>query len=144
MGVSTRPSTSSPFTVLVVLSVTFSLVSSLPLGSPSSTALSGSPSAGSSTTGFSWATSSPAPSPPSPGPSPSPASSSSSSTSFPVSLRATPEEEELGMDDVQLGEFAYDYVELTRHLSDTVSVSSAPLAATGAPSSGSSHGKAEV
>merc|ERR1712000_295752 len=61
-----------------------------------------------------------------------------------LSLRATPEEEELGMDDVQLGEFAYDYVELTRHLSDTVSVSSAPLAATGAPSSGSSHGKAEV
>merc|ERR1712000_84351 len=43
-----------------------------------------------------------------------------------LSLRATPEEEELGMDDVQLGEFAYDYVELTRHLSDTVSVSSAP------------------
>lgn len=59
-----------------------------------------------------------------------------------LSLRATPEEEELGMDDVQLGEFAYDYVELTRHLSDTVSVSSDPLAgAAMGTSSGSSHGE---
>ncbi|KAF4121937.1 ammonium transporter, Amt family [Geosmithia morbida] len=38
-----------------------------------------------------------------------------------LSLRATAEEEELGMDDVQLGEFAYDYVELTRHVSDSAS-----------------------
>jgi Amt family ammonium transporter len=55
-----------------------------------------------------------------------------------LSLRATPEEEELGMDDVQLGEFAYDYVELTRHLSDTVSVDN------GVPSSASSHNKTEA
>jgi Amt family ammonium transporter len=35
-----------------------------------------------------------------------------------LSLRVTPEEEELGLDDCQLGEFAYDYVELTRHMAD--------------------------
>jgi Amt family ammonium transporter len=35
-----------------------------------------------------------------------------------LSLRVSPEEEELGLDDCQLGEFAYDYVELTRHVSD--------------------------
>lgn len=31
-----------------------------------------------------------------------------------LSLRVTAEEEELGLDDAQLGEFAYDYVELAR------------------------------
>lgn len=31
-------------------------------------------------------------------------------------LRATEEEEALGIDDVEIGEFAYDYVELTREL----------------------------
>lgn len=36
-----------------------------------------------------------------------------------LSLRATPEEEEIGMDDFQLGEFAYDYVEVTRHVADS-------------------------
>lgn len=35
-----------------------------------------------------------------------------------LSLRATAEEEELGLDDGQLGEFAYDYVELSRNISD--------------------------
>ncbi|KAJ8121045.1 hypothetical protein ONZ43_g2407 [Nemania bipapillata] len=35
-----------------------------------------------------------------------------------LSLRVSPEEEEIGVDDVQLGEFAYDYVELQRHTSD--------------------------
>jgi ammonium transporter, Amt family len=35
-----------------------------------------------------------------------------------LSLRASLEEEEIGMDDYQLGEFAYDYVEVTRHVSD--------------------------
>ncbi|KAH8652042.1 ammonium transporter AmtB-like domain-containing protein [Xylariales sp. PMI_506] len=35
-----------------------------------------------------------------------------------LSLRVAPEEEELGLDDGQLGEFAYDYVELQRHTSD--------------------------
>ncbi|RYP67503.1 hypothetical protein DL771_007203 [Monosporascus sp. 5C6A] len=34
-------------------------------------------------------------------------------------LRVTAEEEEMGIDDVQLGEFAYDYVELQRHTSNT-------------------------
>jgi ammonium transporter, Amt family len=29
-------------------------------------------------------------------------------------LRASPEEEVLGIDDVEIGEFAYDYVELSR------------------------------
>jgi len=31
-----------------------------------------------------------------------------------LSLRVSAEEEELGLDDAQLGEFAYDYVELAR------------------------------
>ena len=35
-----------------------------------------------------------------------------------LSLRVPPEEEELGLDDAQLGEFAYDYVELRRHPAD--------------------------
>jgi ammonium transporter, Amt family len=35
-----------------------------------------------------------------------------------LSLRVSPEEEELGIDDGQLGEFAYDYVELQRHTAD--------------------------
>jgi len=37
-----------------------------------------------------------------------------------LSLRATEEEEALGMDDAQLGEFAYDYVELRREPSDVI------------------------
>jgi len=37
-----------------------------------------------------------------------------------LSLRATEEEEALGMDDAQLGEFAYDYVELRRETSDVI------------------------
>ncbi|KXJ92523.1 ammonium permease [Microdochium bolleyi] len=35
-----------------------------------------------------------------------------------LSLRVTPGEEETGLDDSQLGEFAYDYVEIQRHTSD--------------------------
>lgn len=35
-----------------------------------------------------------------------------------LSLRATSEEEETGLDDAQLGEFAYDYVELSRHVNE--------------------------
>jgi len=35
-----------------------------------------------------------------------------------LSLRASSEEEEVGLDDAQLGEFAYDYVELSRHVND--------------------------
>lgn len=37
-----------------------------------------------------------------------------------LSLRANQEEEALGLDDAQLGEFAYDYVELRRETSDFI------------------------
>jgi len=37
-----------------------------------------------------------------------------------LSLRATEEEEALGMDDAKLGEFVYDYVELRREFSDVI------------------------
>ncbi|KAK4164277.1 putative ammonium transporter [Cladorrhinum sp. PSN259] len=37
-----------------------------------------------------------------------------------LSLRVSPEVEELGLDDAELGEFAYDYVELSRHVNDVV------------------------
>lgn len=33
-----------------------------------------------------------------------------------LSLRVSAEEEEMGLDDGELGEFAYDYVEITRHV----------------------------
>ena len=36
-----------------------------------------------------------------------------------LSLRVSATEEDVGIDDCQLGEFAYDYVELTRHVTDT-------------------------
>lgn len=35
-----------------------------------------------------------------------------------LSLRASAEEEEMGLDDAQLGEFAYDYVEVRRHVNE--------------------------
>ena len=35
-----------------------------------------------------------------------------------LSLRASAEHEEAGLDDTQLGEFAYDYVEISRHISE--------------------------
>lgn len=38
-----------------------------------------------------------------------------------LSLRASVEEEDMGLDDAQLGEFAYDYVELSRHVNDVIS-----------------------
>lgn len=41
-----------------------------------------------------------------------------------LSLRVSTEEEELGLDDCQLGEFAYDYVEMTRHMADSTHPSS--------------------
>ncbi|KAK0720222.1 ammonium transporter AmtB-like domain-containing protein [Lasiosphaeris hirsuta] len=43
-----------------------------------------------------------------------------------LSLRVSADEEELGLDDGQLGEFAYDYVELTRQLSHAIPTSTAP------------------
>lgn len=39
-----------------------------------------------------------------------------------LSLRVSAEDEEVGVDDCQLGEFAYDYVELTRHVTDGVAL----------------------
>ena len=38
-----------------------------------------------------------------------------------LSLRVSAADEDVGIDDCQLGEFAYDYVELTRHVADSVS-----------------------
>lgn len=38
-----------------------------------------------------------------------------------LSLRVSSTEEDVGIDDAQLGEFAYDYVELTRHVADSSS-----------------------
>lgn len=37
-----------------------------------------------------------------------------------LSLRVTAEEEEIGVDDAELGEFAYDYVELARTPQDAI------------------------
>ncbi len=47
-----------------------------------------------------------------------------------LSLRATAEEEDMGLDDGQLGEFAYDYVEISRHITDIL-----PTAESSAPAS---------
>ncbi|KAK1525630.1 ammonium transporter [Colletotrichum costaricense] len=41
-----------------------------------------------------------------------------------LSLRVSVDDEDLGLDDCQLGEFAYDYVEVTRHVSDIAPSSS--------------------
>ncbi|KAK4196229.1 ammonium transporter AmtB-like domain-containing protein [Triangularia verruculosa] len=43
-----------------------------------------------------------------------------------LSLRVSPEVEEIGLDDAELGEFAYDYVELSRHVNDVLVGGSAP------------------
>ena len=51
-----------------------------------------------------------------------------------LSLRVSAEDEAIGCDDCQLGEFAYDYVEMTRHVSDSSSSS------TLGSGSGSDHG----
>ncbi|CAL1696594.1 unnamed protein product [Somion occarium] len=57
-------------------------------------------------------------------------------------LRATPEDEALGMDDVQIGEFANDYVEVRRDYTDWTLVydSAAPAPAT----AGDRHGRPET
>jgi ammonium transporter, Amt family len=51
-----------------------------------------------------------------------------------LSLRVGMEEEELGLDEAQIGEFAYDYVELRREFSDVIM---------GEESAGSESGGAE-
>ena len=40
-----------------------------------------------------------------------------------MSLRVNAEDEDVGIDDCQLGEFAYDYVELRRHFADAGNIS---------------------
>lgn len=40
-----------------------------------------------------------------------------------LSLRVSADEESAGLDDGQLGEFAYDYVELSRHVTDLIGAS---------------------
>lgn len=40
-----------------------------------------------------------------------------------LSLRVSAEDEDLGLDDTQLGEFAYDYVEITRSLGELITTS---------------------
>lgn len=54
-----------------------------------------------------------------------------------LSLRVSAEKEEVGVDDDQLGEFAYDYVELQRHTSDLLSTT-AEMPSPGAGRAGSS------
>ncbi|PNY22963.1 Ammonium transporter [Tolypocladium capitatum] len=44
-----------------------------------------------------------------------------------LSLRVSAEDEDVGIDDCQLGEFAYDYVELTRHVADSAGHVSDPM-----------------
>ncbi|KAI2466728.1 ammonium transporter [Annulohypoxylon bovei var. microspora] len=57
-----------------------------------------------------------------------------------LSLRVSAENEELGVDDDQLGEFAYDYVELQRHTSDILTGTAEPSPSGRAGSSKSSEG----
>ncbi len=59
-----------------------------------------------------------------------------------LSLRVSGEEEELGLDDAQLGEFAYDYVELARSPSDAVPIQGeVPMSSSG---SYNKEGKTEL
>jgi Amt family ammonium transporter len=58
-----------------------------------------------------------------------------------LSLRASAEDEDVGLDDAQLGEFAYDYVELSRHVNDILPGEEHPTIS--APGSGR-HSPSEV
>ena len=60
-----------------------------------------------------------------------------------LSLRASEEEEAVGMDDAQLGEFAYDYVELRREFSDVILGEERDVEHEGGKSDGSLDGKRE-
>jgi Amt family ammonium transporter len=60
-----------------------------------------------------------------------------------LSLRASEEEEALGMDDAQLGEFAYDYVELRREFADVIMGEESDGKSTG-DVSGNGEGRNEV
>lgn len=48
-----------------------------------------------------------------------------------LSLRVTAEEEEAGLDISQGGEFAFDYIEITRNVSDLVHSPEQPLSSQG-------------
>lgn len=48
-----------------------------------------------------------------------------------LSLRASADEEDMGLDDAQLGEFAYDYVELSRHVNEVFGASDEPSSSRG-------------
>lgn len=48
-----------------------------------------------------------------------------------LSLRASADEEDMGLDDAQLGEFAYDYVELSRHVNEVFAASDEPTSSRG-------------
>jgi Amt family ammonium transporter len=56
-----------------------------------------------------------------------------------LSLRVSAEDEEVGVDDCQLGEFAYDYVELTRHVTDGVPLASTPAVLSSSSSTAEKH-----
>lgn len=58
-----------------------------------------------------------------------------------LSLRASEDEEALGMDDAQLGEFAYDYVELRREFADVIMGEESDVKSTGGKSGEGSGGE---
>ncbi|KAL6879955.1 ammonium permease [Trichoderma longibrachiatum] len=56
-----------------------------------------------------------------------------------LSLRVSAEDEEVGVDDCQLGEFAYDYVELTRTVTDGVPLATTPPVMSSSSSTAEKH-----
>lgn len=61
-----------------------------------------------------------------------------------LSLRADPREEEVGLDDGQLGEFAYDYVELSRDAAHVLLPGEDPAGSSSRAESGSFVGRGSV
>jgi len=58
-----------------------------------------------------------------------------------LALRVSVDDEEIGADDCQLGEFAYDYVELTRHVADSGSSAHGVAISSNASATGETHEK---
>lgn len=57
-----------------------------------------------------------------------------------LSLRVSAEDEEVGIDDCQLGEFAYDYVEMTRHVvTDGVTLSTPAVMSSSSSTTAEKH-----
>lgn len=56
-----------------------------------------------------------------------------------LSLRVSAEDEDVGIDDCQLGEFAYDYVELTRHVTDGVNIATPAVVSSSSSSTAEKH-----